>query len=218
MQSPDESGRGDAAQRAQGSEQDKHQQRARIDRHGLEGRHLERRCIAEEPSPHERRSSRGDRDRQERLHAHLRQHQLHGEHHASNRCVEGGRDARPSPCSDQRDPLTCRHADDLPQSGAKRRPDLNNRAFPTDRGAAANCEGRGQGLDQSNDGSNDASLVVDRIHDFRDPMTFGLGRKVSDQEGHADGTQHWNQDHKRTPGSRRGEDVRVVVDDRVTGE
>ena len=49
-------------------------------------------------------------------------------------------------------------------------------------------------------------------------MTLGLGRKICDQEGDADGAEHRNQDHQRAPRRRRSEDVGVVVDQRVAGK
>ena len=49
-------------------------------------------------------------------------------------------------------------------------------------------------------------------------MALGLGSKIGHQEGHDDGAQHRNQNHQRAPRRGRGEDVGVVVDDRMTGE
>ena len=95
----------DAAQCAQDSEQHKHEQRVRIDRHGLKRRHKESGRIAKKPATHERRRSGRDRHRKERLHAHLGHHQLDGEHHPADGRIEGGRNARACARSDQSDPL-----------------------------------------------------------------------------------------------------------------
>ena len=218
MQSPDETCRRDAAQGAEHGEQDKHEQCVRIDRHGLKRRHEESGRIAKEPAAHERRRPRRDRDRKERLHAHLGHHQLDGEHHPADWRIEGGRDTRACARSDQSDPLARRHADYLAKRGAERRADLDDRTFPPDRRTAADRDGRSQGFDQRHNGSDDAALVVNGVHHFWDPMAFGLGGKIGHQEGHADGAQHRNQDYQRAPRRGRGKDVCVVVDDRVTGK
>jgi len=106
MQSLNESRRCEAAQGAHQREQGQHEEGVRIDRHGLKGRNVEGRRIADKPSTHERRRAGRDCDRKERLDAHLGHHELDGEHHPADRRVERGGYARACARSDQGDPLT----------------------------------------------------------------------------------------------------------------
>ena len=129
MQGIDKPRRGDTGQATQHRVQHQQHCRAGVGVQRRDMRHQKRRLLAEEPASHERRCTRRDRDRQERVRADLRHHQLDGEHHAADRRIERGRDAGSRAGRHQRDPLTRRHADDLPQCRTQRRADLNDRAL-----------------------------------------------------------------------------------------
>jgi hypothetical protein len=113
MQPFDEARRGHSAQGAEHREQDEHDQRIRIDSHGLQRRHMKGRRVAKEPAAYESRSSRRNGDREKRFDAHLRHHQLDGKHHAAYGCIESGSNPRPCARSDQGNALARGHANDL---------------------------------------------------------------------------------------------------------
>jgi hypothetical protein len=119
---------------------------------------------------------------------------------------------------DQGDALARRHTDNLTQRGAERGTNLDDRAFASDRGATTDRNGGGQGFHQRHYGADHASLVVDRVHHLRHSVALGLRGKIAHQKGHADGTQHRNQDDQRSPRRRCSEHVGVVVDRYLTGE
>ena len=202
MQSSNETCRRDAGQGAQDSEQDEHEQCVQIDRHGLKRRHVESRRIAEEPATHERRRPRRDRDRKERLDAHLGHHQLDGEHHPADWRIEGRRDARACARSDQSDPLARRHADYLAKRGAERRTDLDDRAFPTDRRTAADRNGRSQGFNQRHNGPDRRRPCSKWRPSPPGPHGPWPQAQIGHQEGHADSAEHRNQDDQRAPRRR----------------
>jgi hypothetical protein len=129
---------------------------------------------------------------------------------AADRCIEGRSDARPGTGGDQCDALTGRHLDELPESRAERRADLNDRPFAADRGATADRQCRGQRFGDRYDRPDAPAIIVDRVHDLRDAVALRLWREFRDDEGDADGPDDRHQDHPRPPRVERREQAAVV--------
>ena len=113
MQAADEAGSGYPRDGAEGRIKRQERQRAGVGSQRLQLRDEERGLQAKKPTPHKGRRTRRYRHRQKRADAHLRQHQLDGEHHSANRRIECCGNAGPRASGDQGDPLAWRHADDL---------------------------------------------------------------------------------------------------------
>ncbi len=158
------------------------------------------------------------RHRQERTDADLGHHQFDGEHDAADRRVEGRCNARARAGSDQDDPLTGGHPDDLAQGRPERRADLDDRPLAPDRGAATDRDRGGQRFDDGDDRPNDAALVVDRVHHFRHAMALRFRREGRNQEGHANRAHDRDQDDQRAPRALRREEIGVVAHHELSEE
>ena len=99
--------------------------------------------------------------------ADLGHHQLDGEHDAADRRIEGRRDTGAGAGGNENDPLSGGHSHDLAQGRSEGRADLDDRALASHRRAAADRNRRGQRLHDRDDGPDDTSLVVDRVHHLR---------------------------------------------------
>jgi hypothetical protein len=53
-----------------------------------------------------------------------------------------------------------------------------NRPLAAHRSATTDCQCRGQGLYQSHDRSDLTLAIIDRLHDFRNTVPFGLWREI----------------------------------------
>ena len=82
--------------------------------------------------------------------------------------------------------------------------------------AAADGDRRRQRFHHRHDRTDNASSIIDRIHDFRDAMPLGLGREIRDQKGHRNGADHGHKDDEGAPGARRHEHLGVVGEREVT--
>lgn len=87
---------------------------------------------------------------------------------------------------------------------------MNDGTLTADSAAAADGKRRSNRFDYGNHWSDNASIVVDGIHDLGDPVAFGFRCKVPHQEGHAHGAKHRNQDHQRPPGTCRRVGIGVI--------
>ena len=92
-----------------------------------------------------------------------------------------------------------RHPEHLTKGGAKGRSDLDNGSLASHRTSAADAKSGGQRLDQSDHRSDDAFLVVHRVHDFRHAVSLGFRREVLHEERHTYGTKDRYQDDEWTP-------------------
>ena len=123
------------------------------------------------------------------------QDDLDREEHSAHRRIESRGDAASRARGDQSDALPRRHPQQLAERGTEGGADLDNGSFAADGPAAADGESRSQRFDHRHHRPDDSFAVVDRVHNLRNAVPFGLRSESLHQKGYAQRSHHGNQNH-----------------------
>ena len=96
--------------------------------------------------------------------------------------------------------------------GRERRADLDDGPLAPHRAPAADRDRRGQRLDDRHDGTDDALLVVDGVHDLGYAVSLGLRSEVLHEEDDDHAPRRPARARRRVPGAGRRVLVAVVYD------
>src|SRR5260370_31986716 len=155
--------------------------------------------------------SSGDGDGNKRADADLGHHDFHGEENAADGSIEGGSNTAASTRSDENETLPDPQTKNLANRGAEGSADLDDGTFAADRAATPDGDSRGEGFDQSNDGTDNAFTVIDGLHDLRNAVPFSFRGEIADEESNTGSANHRNQDDSSTPGSERSMNIGVIA-------